>query len=210
MNEKTKNVLLSVLVVGLVSMTVAYAALSQTLNINGSATVKNVTSSWKVRFQPLVTNNLACPSGTTGTAGSSICTNGYASAAEFSPSTDSTSVTLPTATLKAPGDKIVYRWTVQNSGDINARITSIPAFTPTFTYGAGETLTDTQKQDFESKISVTASYADGTAIQVGDALTSGQTRDVMVTIAFDSSATVLPAADVTIGGITSTIVYGQN
>lgn len=209
MNEKTKNVLLSVLVVGLVSMTVAYAALSQTLNINGSATVQNISNSWKVRFQPLATNNLACPSGTTGIAGSSICTKGYATADTFTVSTDSTSVTLPTVTLKAPGDQIVYRWTVQNSGDIDAEVTAVPSFTPTFTYNGSESLTSEQRTAFESKISVSATYADGTAIAVGNTLASGATRDIMVTITFDSSATTLPSHDVTIGGITATLVYGQ-
>ena len=69
MSEKSKNILLGVLVVGLVSMTVAYAALTQTLNINGSAKVQNVNSSWRVRFKAL-------------TSGDPITTTQYATVAD--------------------------------------------------------------------------------------------------------------------------------
>ena len=47
-SNKKKNTLLLILVVGIVTMTIAYAALSTTLQINSSATVKGGT--WEVRF----------------------------------------------------------------------------------------------------------------------------------------------------------------
>ena len=48
MSEKSKNILLGVLIVGLVSMTVAYAALSTSLTINGQATVE--ATKWDIHF----------------------------------------------------------------------------------------------------------------------------------------------------------------
>ena len=50
MNEKKKTILLAVLAVGVISMTIVYAALSSTLNINGSAKVQNIDSSWNIHF----------------------------------------------------------------------------------------------------------------------------------------------------------------
>ena len=47
MKERTKNILIAVLIVGLVSMTVAYAALTQGLNINASAKVFEWLLDWK-------------------------------------------------------------------------------------------------------------------------------------------------------------------
>ena len=51
MKERTKNILIAVLIVGLVSMTVAYAALTQVLNINASAKVLSKSTTWNVRFK---------------------------------------------------------------------------------------------------------------------------------------------------------------
>ena len=209
MGEKTKNVLLSVLVVGLVSMTVAYAALSQTLNINGSATVQNVASSWKVRFKSL-------------TSGTAITPSGYASVTgnvtSISIPEDSTSVTLPAATLKAPGDKVVYKWLVANDGDINAKITTAPILAlgePTCDggcVGEGKVFaTETDKTNFLSKINVSLVYDDtDTAPAVDDALNAGATRTLKATIELDSSATTLPASDVSFTGINAHMIYGQN
>jgi len=57
MNERKKNILLAVLVVGIISMTVAYAALSTTLNINGSASVQNIDQSWNIHFAHITNTN---------------------------------------------------------------------------------------------------------------------------------------------------------
>ena len=65
MKERTKNILIAVLIVGLVSMTVAYAALTQVLNINASAKVLSKSTTWNVHFANL----------------SAVDTHGYASVA---------------------------------------------------------------------------------------------------------------------------------
>ena len=51
--NKNKNILLGVLIVGIISMTVAFAALSTRLNINGTA---NILNSWCVGFDNTKTN----------------------------------------------------------------------------------------------------------------------------------------------------------
>ena len=50
MNSKTKNILIAVLLVGIISMTIAYASLSQVLNINGTAQLQNRSASWNIHF----------------------------------------------------------------------------------------------------------------------------------------------------------------
>ena len=47
-DNKVKNIILAVLVVGLVGMTIAYAALTQTLNISDNEVT--VASNWSVKF----------------------------------------------------------------------------------------------------------------------------------------------------------------
>ena len=205
MTEKTKNVLLGVLIVGLVSMTVAYAALTQTLNINGSATVQNLSQSWRVRFNTadsneiakeqyaLVENNLTSLSG--------VITD------------DSTIITLPRVTLKAPGDKVTFRWVVENTGDINAIVTGVNAISKgNATYDKDETLTPEQRTAFEKDIKVTFTYDDNTAIAQGDKLANHDSKVVKAVVEFvktDATQT-LPSKDVTFDGITAAITYGQD
>lgn len=54
-NNKIKNIILAVLVIGLVGMTIAYASLTQTLTINNNQAT--VSSNWRVRFAPTVTTS---------------------------------------------------------------------------------------------------------------------------------------------------------
>lgn len=206
MNEKTKNVLLGVLIVGLVSMTVAYAALTQTLNINGSATVQNINSSWRVRFNTV-------------NSGSEIAKEQYALVQDNATSlasyitSDSTLITLPRVTLKAPGDKVTFRWIVENTGDINAIITGVNAISKgSATYADDETLTAEQRTKFENDIRVTFTYDDDTAIAVGNKLANHDSKVVKAVVEFvkTSETQTLPSKDVTFGGITAAITYGQD
>ena len=56
MNSRTKNILIGVLLVGIISMTIVYAALSQQLNISGSAKVQSKSESWNIHFQHITTS----------------------------------------------------------------------------------------------------------------------------------------------------------
>lgn len=206
MTEKTKNVLLGVLIVGLVSMTVAYAALTQTLNINGSATVQNLSQSWRVRFNTV-------------NSGSEIAKEQYAlvendlTSLSTKIADDSTLITLPRVTLKAPGDKVTFRWIVENTGDINAIVTGVNAISKgNATYDKDETLTPEQRTAFEKDIKVTFTYDDNTAIAEGDKLANHDAKVVKAVVEFvkTEATQTLPSKDVTFDGITAAITYGQD
>ena len=206
MTEKTKNVLLGVLIVGLVSMTVAYAALTQTLNINGSATVQNLSQSWRVRFNTV-------------NSGSEIAKEQYAlvendlTSLSTKIADDSTLITLPRVTLKAPGDKVTFRWIVENTGDINAIVTGVNAISKgNATYDKDETLTPEQRTAFEKDIKVTFTYDDNTAIAQGDKLANHDAKVVKAVVEFvkTEATQTLPSKDVTFDGITAAITYGQD
>ena len=205
MTEKTKNVLLGVLIVGLVSMTVAYAALTQTLNINGSATVQNLSQSWRVRFNTADSNEIAKEQ-------YALVENDLTSLSTKI-ADDSTLITLPRVTLKAPGDKVTFRWVVENTGDINAIVTGVNAISKgNATYDKDETLTPEQRTAFEKDIKVTFTYDDNTAIAQGDKLANHDSKVVKAVVEFvktDATQT-LPSKDVTFDGITAAITYGQD
>ena len=104
--RKIKLLSLCVLIVAVLGLTIAFAALSQTLTINGSATAEK--SSWDVRFENL---NL---SEKTGTAEVST-----------SPSLTETTISGLNISLSKPGDKIIYEFDLVNNGSIDAKLTDI-------------------------------------------------------------------------------------
>ena len=107
-NNKVKNVILAVLVVGLVGMTIAYAALTQTLVINNNQVT--VSSNWKVRFNSSVTTN----------AGANT-TASVETPASITTGSDNTEISGLRATLKKPGDYVTVDFTIQNEGNIAAK-----------------------------------------------------------------------------------------
>ena len=111
-NNKNKNILLVVLIIGIVSMSVAYAALSTRLNIGGSVISPSVT--WDIHFQNF--DDTQIPEHTsTGETNTGIIK---------SVTTGPTSITSLKADLKKPGDTIKYKFDIKNAGTIDAKLNS--------------------------------------------------------------------------------------
>lgn len=118
-----KNILIGALLFAVVAMSIGYAALSQTLNINGTATIAN----WDVE----ITN---IESALTGTAED-----------KTDPSYTRTSATFD-ALLQTKGDTATYTITIENKGTIDAKLSSIE-FTPSAAeYGASPIIYSVESQ----------------------------------------------------------------
>ena len=203
MNERKKNILPGVLIVGIILMTVVFVLLSQTLNINGSAKVKNLDSSWNIHFAHI--SNTA----------NEVHTSGHATTSSQSITLDDTTVTVPGVTLKAPGDKVEYIFKVVNEGEITGYINVINNIgIGTITYAQGETLTAEQKTTLQNDIQVTLTYNDQskTRLAYNDSLAKNQEKELILTIQYVNRETtqVLPSSDVTFTNITASITYGQD
>ena len=203
MSEKTKNILLAVLIVGLVSMTVAYAALSQTLNINGSAQVAGA-SNWNIHFAEL--------------SSGAITKSGYADVNQNATLVVSgTQVTTPQVTLKAPGDKVVFKFNVINEGTIDGRLTSFNNIQIGNLTSDSNDDTSTFLASLKDDINVTLAYTDGAITAnatTGDVLshTSGSnTKTLELTIEYVKRETAqeLPKGTVTIPNIVASMTYTQ-
>ena len=132
-NNKTKNIILAVLVVGIVGMTIAFASLTQQLNItNNNATVS---TKWRVRFNSTVTTSV----GTTidGTTTGASYTNGTPTVTN-----DQQTITGLQASFSKPGDYVEVAFKVQNEGNIAAKgsQTTINLGSLTCTNGAGSNI----------------------------------------------------------------------
>ncbi len=102
--EKNKNILIGGLLAIVLIMAVGYAAFATQLTINGTA---DITSTWDVHFKE---NNSAMATSTTGVGDKPTGTMER---------TSTTAYTV-TADLNQPGDKIVYTFTVENTGTLDA------------------------------------------------------------------------------------------
>lgn len=201
MGEKTKNALIALLIVGLVSMSIAYAALSQQLTINSGAKVLNKSALWNVHFGTPV-------------AGTPVGEATVASGKGLVKANDTTLSGLE-VTLKAPGDSMSYTFDVTNSGTINAKIgtngVSIPDISSITVSGASNDDLTLIRNNLEFKLVYSAGDAKaGQAPADGDTLASGQTRNLTLTISYKSSATALPSDDITVSNLSAHIDYVQD
>lgn len=194
MNNKVQNVLLGVLAIGLIGITVAYAALTQQLKIEGTAKVAS--SKWDVHF---------------GTVNPGQAT-GYATAGTLA-KTGETTIAGDIGTLKAPGDSITYTFDIENAGDINAIIDTVTGGQSFTCTSATKSVADAVCKDLTYSIK----YTDGNAtIAKGDQLakatnTSTPTKkNVTLTLTYKSTATTLASEDVTVTADPMTITYVQD
>ncbi|MBQ9011467.1 MAG: hypothetical protein IJ093_02340 [Bacilli bacterium] len=114
----TKNILIGGLLAIVLVMSVAFAAFSTQLTINGTSTIN---SNWCVGFDSSQTTAYTATAGITGgtkptatmTYGGSTCQTSY-----------KTTATLG-ATFLQPGDKVVYTLTIANKGSLAATLGSV-------------------------------------------------------------------------------------
>lgn len=177
------------LVLSVIGISVGFAAMSTELNLNGSASV--VPASWKIKF-----NNLSTPTIT-----------GSATVVTAPTITSDTHIGNYEVQLTKPGDQVVYTFDVQNTGSIDAELSTYTFATPTIT-GSG-TAAAADETIVSNNLVYTLTYADGTAINTNDVLNHGDTVSLKLTVGYSATADALPAATVTITGMDVTFVYSQ-
>ena len=80
--------------------------------------------------------------------------------------------------LSVPGDVFTFTAKFTNSGSVDAKIASVT--------------TSELNATAQQFLTYTATYADGTAVQVGDELPAGQSKTFKITVAYKSTVTTLP------------------
>ena len=151
MNKKVKNILLIILLLVVLGMTIGYAALTQVLNINGTA---NITASWDIKITNIAEGTL---SGATSKTAAIV-------------SGDKLSATFD-VDLLYPGASATYIITVQNSGTIDAKLESITGIDTANTsapteikYSINATENEILAKGDSKKYTVTVKWEDSNAI----------------------------------------------
>ena len=195
-NEKTKNILLIILLISLISLSIAYAVLTQYLYINSQTTVGGVSGGWKVEF-----TSASCQA-----VGKASITHDF----DF----DSTNLTGLAYKFIAPGDSIICNITVANHGYISAKLSSFIMQDGQLNYlgsGANQMADETL---VNGKIQYSIVYAQGDvrAGQVpaaNDPLPAGTSRNLVLAATYPGTAD-LPNRDVVVSGFKTTFLYVQD
>lgn len=123
--RKIKVLSLVTLIVAILGLTVAFAALSQTLTINGTASVDAAT--WDIHFESLDGTNQIMPSNKVNFNG----VEDYQIPATISE--DKKNIDY-IGFVFVPGDTLSYNFKIVNKGTVDASINSIDFGTPTYYY----------------------------------------------------------------------------
>ena len=208
-DNKVKNIVLTVLVIGLVSMTIAYAALTQTLVINDNQVT--LSTDWSVHFSEVL-DEYGDPVGATTTSTGSA----YKTAlVDTQPTLTATRISGIRATFRKPGDKLIYDFDIVNDGGIDATLSSATYDTPICTSTDSNVSEQTLSTFCSNKIHYSIVYKNTSTApaQGDDLLTTGDTsvRHCTLTVELDQNTEVadIPAGDITISNIGATFIYVQ-
>lgn len=202
-NDRRKNILLAVLLVAIITLTIAYAVLSTNLYINSQAVVGGQSTNWKVKFVKTTGNNPIC----TAKSGTTAVVTTDASLTD-------TLISGLVATFKAPGDEVTCEFAVTNAGQIPAKLSSFVLNNGTLNYsGTGATASSdvtlvTGKITYSITYNGDATYSSGVPA-TDDTLPVGTTRPLKLTMTYPSTETSMPENDVSITGFQSVFNYVQ-
>lgn len=188
-NRTTNLLILTALIMAVAGITIGYAALQTTFDIQGTATMQ--TATWDIAFE-----NLSAP-----------VLTGAASEAT-APTLSDTLIGTYSVLVTKPGDSVTYTFDVTNDGDLDAQIgTFTKAANPTCTGVAGVPAQATADAALVcANLTYTLTYTVGGAVvNVGDTLTAGQTKNLTLALSYSGSS--LPTDDVNITGLNISMIY---
>ena len=195
-NERSKNILLLILVVALVSLSIAYATLTQQLYFTSQTTITGQSAGWDIRFTQANCQGIDHATVTQGFTINATYLSGLISR------------------FNAPGDSVVCNIKVRNNGSINAKLSTFTLQDGGLTYTGSGTNKTADETLVNGKVQTSIVYGLGDP-QAGmtpttdDTLPAGTERDLVLTITYPSNAG-LPDNDVLVSGFKTTFLYIQN
>lgn len=192
--QDIKIITIIFLIIIVFSLAIAYATLSQQLNIRGTAGFHS--AKWSVRFN-----------GVSGKVAS-----GDPNFVKYTlPDVADTSLKNFKVTLSEPGDSVTFTISVINDGEIDAELGSLTKLTPKCTglnADTSQALTDANAVC--DNLTYTLKYADTKAdVSTGDLINQGQTKKIELTYTMKAGATPIPSDDVIVSNLDITFVYNQ-
>ena len=196
-NSRKLRIYFVIAFVSIIVLGIAYAALQATLTITfGNVTQNKLT--WAVAFQGTsASGSVGGTSGTGRTCGTA--------------SISGTSVTVAATELSKPGDSCTYTLTVKNTGDINAKLTTITPTKPTVGGNAATCTTATGPTLACGNITyrlLSSTSGSGTVLATNTNLNAGASQTIYLEAKF--TGTSLPSAAIVQNGAAFSLKYEQN
>ena len=182
-----KIIAIVALAVAVLGITIAFAAMSQTLTINGTATMD--TAKWDIHFENL----------------QEVVTTGSATVIT-EPTLSDTTFGNFAISLTKPGDSVKYTFDVVNNGTIDAYLGTFTKLNPQCT---SPTSVTSDATIVCNNLEYTLKYSNGTDVAKTYSLRKGQRETLDLYIAYKSSTTTLPSAKVNISNLGITMVFDQ-
>ena len=192
--KRNYKVALVAVIVALAGVSIAYAALSTTLNITVNQVTQNALT-WNVAFITGTVNATAEGTSATGrTCGAATVT--------------ATTVTVAATTLSKPGDGCVYKLQVKNSGTIAAKLGTITPTQPTGTGVSCGTASGGNMVCGNITYKITTDAAGSTlATSSNTTVAIGATKDLYLVVRYNSDA--LATTAVTQSGAQFALPFNQ-
>ena len=188
-NRGIKIVVIVGLCLAIGLLTVAYAFLSQNLNITGTARTTD-SSAWNIYL-----TNISC-TGTGDAASGTVSVENQAT------------LNLTGITLTAPGESVTCTFDVVNGGEIDAKLSAVTSLTPAIE-GIGSTATS-DVTIVSNNYSSTLSYNTNVALIPGcDTLNANETVKMKMVVSYNANATSVPSNDVLINNLGFELTYAQ-
>lgn len=184
MNERTKTMLIITLLIGIVSMTVAYANFVSRLTIVSNAKVN--ASSWSIKFMNLKQKEIE--------SGNTVVINSPARILE-----GSTIISGLEMVFNKPGDSVTYTFDIVNNGEIDAELNNFVLGTPVCE----------SEPTFCNNIEYTLTYSNGTPIKVGDYLDAGDSKNVTMKIGLSRDLTKMSNTNLDVTNLNAIFDYIQ-
>ncbi len=188
--RKIKTLSVIALVVAVLGLTVAFAALSTTLTINGTATLDAAT--WDIHFENAETTTM------TKTGGATV---------EHEPTLEGTMIKDWNVVLTKPGDSVTYEFKVKNNGTIDAKIGTL---TKNKLQCSSLSNVDVDADIACKNLTYELKYKNGNEVKAEDKLANGETKELVLTLAYKQEAEDIPSDDVSISNLDITIIYVQD
>ena len=212
-DKKTMIIVIIALIVSIIGIGIAFAAFSQTLTINGNASVE--ATNWEVVFEGTDgTSTLGSPT-LTGTAN-----------VETAPTikNNQTEISNYAVSLKTPGDSVTYNFRIHNKGSYAANLGSITisgVSNPSSAISGASLVTDssiaTQNASTLAVTEYKLYYTDDNTLvgqnAVRDCLESNEYENVSLRIVFSTTdatdTSILPSSDLVLNNLGVSAVYNQ-
>ena len=217
-SKRVLYITLSVMIISVFTLTIAYAVLSTTLNITGSAEISG--SSWGITLSK---HDYLGSSGASpelieilkNQYGYKVWYNGGAMGdADLikEPTISGTTINDLQISLTKPTDFIVFYYNVTNNGSIPAKVESIVKNTPSFSSSTNNTSDIELISNYllsETTLYSGTDFTQDEVIDVDYVLCPGETIYLEFAAAIDETATAVSSSNVTVSNLGGTINFVQ-